>query len=495
MEAVQPYIEDILVKAAQDKLSLYERILRLSQVELDKHFIEDLGVRLPDDPVQIYRFKLNGDFLDELHFQVSRVQQLTTAIARYIPRPHFNGSLVDPGGHLICSLQGNADLSLLHIDFKVLTRRILDAAERIRQLDGRDHISDSAVSPVQTASSWAGDLVINEKGFSPTLVTKMYLKHPRLQAQLDSPGRAVIEDWVTSGQRSPPTSNWSPLRSTLLPPSKLKEVFPIREPEREPRKVYYPAESDNPATAFQSGASSYGQPRSWRVPPSDHAAREEREVERMLSDSGGASNHPSRRKRRAALKEYKARAASKPKKPRFSSATLSAIHALRAGPGGPDDSGDSSSDDGSGHRNGCPSKRGAKPARRGRAADSGGGAPPLYGPLSGDPPYWSDSSSSPSSSDGETDNKSRRRERHTNSMRLDTKISMKDLPTWDGGGLSAIDFFYDVDRLSDKGRRVRKSLGRYLPDCLSSGSEAQMFYDAAPPIWKRYMHSLYTRFV
>jgi hypothetical protein len=80
-------------------------------------------------------------------------------------------------------------------------------------------------------------------------------------------------------------------------------------------------------------------------------------------------------------------------------------------------------------------------------------------------------------------------------MRLDTKISVKDMPKWDGGGLTAVDFFYDIDRLADKGCRVRKVLGRYLPDCLESGSGAQMFYDASPPSWKRYMRSQYTRFV
>jgi hypothetical protein len=500
-EAVQPYVEDILVKTAPDKLSLYKRVLRLSQTALDKHFVEDLGVRLQDDPIQIYRFKINGDLLDELHFQITRLQQLSTAISRYVPKPHFNNGQIDPGGYLVRSLQGSSDLALLHIDYKVLTRRIIDAAERIRQLDGRDHVSDVDVSPVQTASSWAADLVEHEGSYSPTHVTKTYLKHPRLQAQMSSPGRAVLDNWLSSNQRSPPAEGWSPLFSTLMPSPTLRNSFPSREPEREPRKVYYPAQSDVPATAFQSGASSYGQPRNWRVPRVHRESSEEREVEGLLADSSGrhhSRDHPSRRERRAAAREAKADLAdAKVRKPRDSFGAPSAIRALRAGPEGPDGSDDSSSEDEDRKRRDRGPGRSSRSSKRApppRDA-AGAGVPPPYGPLSGEPPDWSDGPSSPSSSEGETDDKSRRRDKHANSMRLDTKISTKDLPSWDGGGLTAIDFFYDIDRLSDKGRRVRKSLGRYLPDCLASGSEAQMFYDTAPPTWKRYMRSLYTRFV
>jgi hypothetical protein len=495
-EAVQPFVEDILVKSSNDKLSLYERVLRLSQVDLDKYFVEDLGVRLSSDPVQIYRFKLNGEFLDELYYQVSRVQQLVDAIARYVPKPHFNGGRIDPGGHLVRSLQGNSDLNMLHIDFKVLTRRISDAAERIRQLDGRDHVSDAAISPVQTTSSWAGELDESKGVPSPTAVTKIYLKHPRLQSQLPSPSRAVLEDWIASDRRSPPTEKWSPLLSVLMPKPGLHEAFPPRDPEQEPRKVYYPAMAEHPATAFQSGASSYGQSRHWQVPPM-RSSTEEREVEGMLTDDPAPRDHPSRRERRAAIRESKRRG-DDVKRARPSGASLSAVHALRAGPDGPDGGGGSSSDDDD-KPNDRPLPRGTpRSARRNsRPRTAGPGAPPPYGPLSGEPPEWSDDPSSPSSSDSDAkaEDKGRRRDRHTNSMRLDTKISTKDLPSWDGGGLTAVDFFYDIDRLADKGRRVRKVLGRYLPDCLESGSGAQMFYDTSPPSWKRYMRSQYTRFV
>jgi hypothetical protein len=345
-EVVQPYVEDILVKSSQDKLSLYERVLWLSQVNLDKYFIEDLGVRMADDPIQIYRFKLNGEFLDELHYQVSRVQELVDAIARYVPKPHFNGGRIDPGGHLVRSLQGSSDLNLLHVDFKVLTRHIADAAERIRQLNRRDHVSDSGVSPVRTTSSWADELGDSNRSLSPTAVTKLHLKHPRWQSQLTSPGRSVLQDWISSERRTPPAEKWSPLLSVLMPASGLQDDFPPRLPEQEPRKVYYPAMAEHPATAFQSGASSYGQSRHWQVPPA-RASTEEQDVEGMLTDDPAPRDHLSRRERRAATRESK-RSADVPRRSRPSSSSLSAVRALRAGPGGPDGGSSSSSDDDAG---------------------------------------------------------------------------------------------------------------------------------------------------
>jgi hypothetical protein len=310
-DAVQPYVEELLVKSSLEKISLYERILQMSRFPITKHLIEDLGVRLPEDHIQIYRFKLGSEMLDELSYQTRRVQGLTDAVARYIRRPYFNSGAIDPGGHLYRSLQGCSEVEHLHVDYKILTKRLLDAAERIRQLDGRTHVSETAISPIRTASSWAADLAANEGGISPSVVTKVYLSHPRMSESLSADANRVVQDWVKSNEQSLPSAGWSPLRNVLMPSPTLSQAFPLRQPEPEPRKLVYPVDSDEPMTVFQSGASSYGQAKSWRVPAlatdASRSAMEEREVENLLNDDPvryTSRRHPSRGERRERGSSY-----------------------------------------------------------------------------------------------------------------------------------------------------------------------------------------------
>jgi hypothetical protein len=520
-DAVQPYVDVLLRRGAGQEKSLYERVLGLKSFKVSKHFIEDWGVPRPKSSFKNFRFRMSQIVIDELEYLISELSPLLASIGRLVPKPFFNSGRIDPGGHLLSSLSGHDDLEMLHYDMKILCDRILDAATRILNLDGLSEISGADLSPARTASSWADDMSARAGSRNPTIVTKLYLNHPRLKARMTDEGRANIHRWTSAARDSPPQVEWSPLHSALAPSPSLLAAFPTREPEEAPRRMYYPHGSDEPNFSFVSLSSSYGQPPGWRAPDSSTTTRARTtdyvpDPEPEESASTRAAPRASRSQQRA---EKKARRESSSRAPistsgRRRSSSITAILALSSGPDGPPSGSDSSDIDHSSR----PSRPVGPTPSIPRMAHAPSSSAPPPGVLPPDPPDWSDGSSSDSDSDssggggggggsggsggggghgggGHGGGGKRSGDRFAGHMRLDTKISVKDLPKWDGTYTSAIDFFYSLDRLAEKGRLVRKHLGRYIPDCLEDSSVAQAFYDSATPSWKRYMTSRYVRFV
>jgi hypothetical protein len=510
-DVVQPYIDVLLRRGSGQERSLYERVASLKSFKVSKHFVEDWGVPRPKSTFKNFRFRMSQLVLDELEYLISELSPLLTSIGHHIPKPFFNPGRIDPGGHLLRSLAGHDDLEMLHYNMKILCDRIGDAAERVLGLDGRAEVSGADMSPARTASSWADDMSARAGSLDPTIVTKLYLTHPRLKARMTDEGRSNIHQWTAAARDSPPQVEWSPLHSALAPSPSLLSAFPIRDPEDAPRRMYYPHGAEEPSYSFISRSSSYGQPPGWR-PPETSPTATSRAPNPLVSDESASSAIPrvSRKQQRAAKKARREansqRHATSTSRRRSSSIT--AILALSAGPEGPPSGSDSSEDERDAR---APRHAPVPPVSRANREAAAGPLTP--GTLPPDPPDWSDGSSSDSSSgsssgngggggggsggNGRGGNSHGRRsgDRFAGKMRLDTKISVKDLPKWDGTYAAAIDFFYSLDRLAEKGHLVRKYLGRYLPDCLEDSSVAQTFYDSATPAWKRYMTSRYIRFV
>jgi hypothetical protein len=298
-DAVQPYVDVLLRRVPGQEKSLYERALNLRTFKVSKHFIEDWGVPRPKSTFRNFRFRMSQIVLDELEYIISELSPLLSSIGRIVPKPFFNPGRIDPGRHLLGSLTGHDDLEMLHYNMKILCDRIVDAAERVLNLDGRAILSGADLSPARTASSWADDMSTRAGSLNPTIVTKLYLNHPRLKARMTEEGRSNIHRWTSAARDSPPQVEWSPLHSALAPSPSLLAAFPDREPEDTPRRMYYPHGAEEPTFSFVSLSSSYGQPPGWRAPDSTPATRPRAEQAAPIAPEESASTRAAPRASRS----------------------------------------------------------------------------------------------------------------------------------------------------------------------------------------------------
>jgi hypothetical protein len=74
-------------------------------------------------------------------------------------------------------------------------------------------------------------------------------------------------------------------------------------------------------------------------------------------------------------------------------------------------------------------------------------------------------------------------------LHLDTKISTKDLPKWEGNYHAVIDWFYNIQCYTDMGKLVALHLESYLLGTLESRSLVQHFYNSRSANWKLFMRS------
>jgi hypothetical protein len=542
-EAIAPFVESLIEKD-DENVSIYDRVVAIANHDLTIHDVEDLGLPLTTDPVQHQRFRLNTEFRRELRELVPDVQRLVDGVTQYVSRSLFTQSPIDPGGHLLRSCHGIRDLNLLNVNYKELTRRLLRAVIRINNLRDLDAIFRDDLSPVQTTSSWNDTLEATRGQLSPTQVSRLYIHHPRYQYLYSADAKANIENWVDEAGHVGPAGPWPPLEDERVASRSVLEAFGPRSPEFAPKKKTYPVGSSEPVYASFPRSSSYKQGPDWALPvqepadvpsPTEEAPRtrralspsseqEEREVTHLLGghteDSVSGRSRPApippsstqtrRRSRPSLTTGVLASHAFLPNRrggPHAGgnassvpfSASLSAALGLATNAASPGNSGSSSSSS-----SGAPSRNPRANGSSGRkhpgpphqppwdwahlqppaltGGGGGGGGPPAGGPAGSAGATWPDGSSSR----GHVD---------PHQLRLDAKISTKDLPKWGGDWHAAVDYVYDVQRYADMSKLVALHLGYHLPSTLESGSTAQQFYDSMTSDWKTFMRSSYIRFV
>jgi hypothetical protein len=509
-EAVQPFVDKLVHPDRRQLTSLWERICFYSNFQLDKHCVEDLGVDLVTSANVRKRFRIVPTVLDELSEMIVQLEPILANIGQILPHSLFTSTPVDPGGHLLRSLGGLPDLRLLHYNFTMLVDRMALAADRVRLLDSTNVLVEDGLSSVQTGETWARDLERTNAADLPAAdISKLYLRHPQVAKLLGNEEERSIRTWVNDvGAIAPPTPAGSFLRA-LEPERALVDAFPARLPEARPKRMYYHLDQDEPTYAFASRRSSVGQSASWCAPTrGDGSTADESEVTRILGQDDNGPRRPTRG--RPSIVEG-ALARSRPNE-FLNKATVNAARSLPTAPAAP-------------RRRSLPLQAVMADAQR----------PPLSAPVPTSPtralasnmpatifdkpPDFSDVPSSGSSSSDSDDGRGgrggggggggngprgsgpassaphARRKTYPDRLRLDPKVNLKDFKKWDGGHGTAIDYFYDVQRIAELGSQVSRYLARYLPSTLESGSPALNFYDTLSPKWKRYMRSNWLRFV
>jgi hypothetical protein len=536
-DELNPFIE-ALCELDETGVSIFDRVKAISQRELSIHDVDDLGIALPSEYIPLPRFRLNSALLAEFEILLPEVQHITDGIAMYLTKAMFTRSPIDPGGHLLRACYGSRDLNMLSVSFRELSRRLYRAADRVQRLRGMDAIYANGLSPVQTSSDWNEALEATRGQLSPVQVARVYMSHPRYQPFYPPSSRENLINWVDEPGRVGPSGPWPPLEKDRAASPSVLEAFPPRSPEEAPLKMYYPPGRSTPAYAIVARTSSYGKGSHWRLPAeeggrapsmnesqsrseqpacSPEPARDEREVSRMLSDFGNESAstarprgsrppaipRPSLTSGVLAAHMFPPGSSGKP----FADSSSAPPASRTFGASGPD-GGDGGSDSSKG---GPPSPR-APPSRAPKissAPSSRHQGPPNLPPWGWNPLLPAAAPGAPGGGGGgggggfpstaapapSGGSPSKDSWAQMNTLRLDTKVSLKDLAKWDGTYHSAIDWVFDIQRVADMGEAVAANLGAFLPGTLESQSPAQRFYDSLSAEWKSFMRSSYLRFV
>jgi hypothetical protein len=535
--------------------SLFAWALGLSDVQLSKYNIEDLGVGLPTDSNQVHRFRLSAYMRRELTTLCADLQRISDGVVQHLSKAVFTQSPVDPGGHLLRACHGTRDLNLLSINLRELAIRIRRVAIRIHNLQSYDGIHIDSLSSIQTTTSWNDSLEAKRDKLSPTRVARTYISHPRYQALYNEDARRNINAWVDNVTKVGPGGPWPPLESERAARTELLAAFPFRHPEENPQRMACSFGAAQATYSNYARSSSYSKGPGWTLNDRPVSSRKslnsdaraenegasvspacvykEEEVTRLLDQTSEQSiSERQRFHPHAAMSSIGL--ANRPSltsgllathiSPALGGASASSYAAARiaapasvmanagargrsAAPAGGNSGGSNSSSNG--RRAPCGPPRGPPLGGPGPP-----GLPPAVPPPSGvlpmppwdwdhlaapPPPGGGGGSGPPGGGNGNGPDPSGPGQQGATidpfQLRLNTKVNTRDLPKWDGAYHSAIDWICDVQRYADMSETVASQLGHYLPGALESKSSAQRFYDSVSAEWKSFMRSSYARFV
>ncbi|KAI5823118.1 hypothetical protein K523DRAFT_188107, partial [Schizophyllum commune Tattone D] len=505
LETIRVAYEDEMSQAdpllPPDLRSLKGRVHKYAlRRELEVTDIVDCGRRLQDEEP---RYAIKHALTKPVFDTVNKMQLVLNSLAAYLPeRTHTYQ--IDPKQTFRDILLNAASLEELQLAWVGLTGRLMGAqqvynkyfAEALREHGARN--IDAYSQPATTPSAIYREIEEEEEPHCRLRLALGGLPNSR-PTEGERLGERQINAYVDANVR----------RMTIVSPA-IEESFPPREPELNPKLLYYDERQrlraippkttyENPLgyTPVESQKGSKGEgpssrrgeehhspnippppapPEPPRVAPSDPSSsssttssssnssttRHSRHAS-SSSSSGPSSSSSSSGDERA----ERGRRRRKARRSAFHEMHLQPIEEEDPPPSDPDDP---SSDDEGGRRRRREKKRKDEKARKKKKGEDGGGDPP------GDAPGTAGAARTPVAG-------------------INPLIKPESLPSWDGNRNTVMVYFWNIVELARQGGRMPQALGEWLWSRLTANSPIQRWYMTLSETRKDHMRQSHRHYI